>query len=98
MATDTAITNLTAIAGGSVATNDEFAVADVSATATKAITLANLVIALGENGGAQFQLGAPADGDVANSSAIFYLDTAVSPYTFNVKCKDSGGTVFSFTL
>jgi len=92
---DTKISELTSLAASDVATTDELAIVDTSATTSKRITFEGLRDALGLNGVVQFSLTPVTDGAVSNGECWIYIDTAASPIVLAVKAKDASGTVFT---
>jgi hypothetical protein len=95
---DTKTSATTELAGGTVASDDKFPVADTSATETKHVTRDGLIVMCIAQGLVKFQVGEPADGTLNNNEAYLYLDNTASPQTLHVKVKDNSGVVFTANL
>ena len=89
MAEDTAIPDLTAIAGADVADADSFGLADLTAGTTKELPVSDLIIALKLRNVTTMEFGEPADGTILAGNGVFWVDTTASPQTFNCKTKNT---------
>ena len=84
---DTAIPDLTTIAGGDVADVDSLVLADISASQDKELTIPEALIALQSRGATVIEFSEPADATVLAGSAIIWQDMTVSPWTLNIKTR-----------
>ena len=97
---DTAIPDLTAIAGADVASNDSLGLADLSAGETKELAMTDLIIALKLLNMTSMVFGEPADNTILAGNGVFWVDTAASPQTFNIKTRNTNSPeeVVNFVL
>ena len=86
---DTAITDLTSLASADVADTDVLPIADLTAGATKKITPIALAAALNDRGLVAIEFGEPSDGSIPAGSGIAWVNQSVSPWTMNIKTKDT---------
>ena len=86
---DTAIPDLTTIAGTAVADTDSLCLADLSAGDNKELSMTELLIALQSRGAVKIEFGEPADGTILAGSCEMWVDTSVSPQTLNVKTRNT---------
>ena len=97
---DTAIPDLTAIAGADVTSVDSLALADSSAGSTVELPMSDLIIALKLMDMTSMVFGEPADATILAGNGVFWVDTTASPQTFNCKTRNTNSPeeVVNFVL
>ena len=97
---DTAIPDLTTIAGSEVADADSLVLADISAGEDKELTITEALIALQARGSVKIVFGEPADATILAGSGEVWIDTGASPMTANLKVRDTSSpeNVWNFLL
>lgn len=86
---DTAIPDLTTIAGSAVADTDSLVLADISAGEDKELTIPEALIAFQARGAVKIVFGEPADATILAGSCEMWVDTTASPQTLNVKTRNT---------